>query len=203
MAVIKNFLYNGLAYRVDTGFVPIVVNNQTVRSKVKVPKVSWALDFGLVKNDLHNHIEALLFGNINDLYLATHTFPNLKLFKVTGGAEDFYTYRYLHEEVYYGIDYYDVTNRKMLFTTDGTYDTITDGDLIITIADIGTISLENKRFPHFVHYLDNSLRVKHEVNKVFRVNASVVEYFDPTVVGDIAGTVTYVGASNASDSGLL
>jgi len=203
MAVLKNFLYNGLAYKIDTGFVPIVVNNQTIRSKVTVPAVTWDIDFGNAFTDLKNHIETLLFNSVNDLYLATHVFPSLKLFKVTGGAEDFYTYRYLHEEEYYGADAYDVTNRKLLFTTDGTYDTITDGDLVITIADIGSITLTNKRFPHFVHYLSNSMRTNHVANNVFTTKASVVEYFDPTDIGDITDTVTYVGASDASDSGLL
>ena len=201
--VIKNFLYNKLAYKVDTGFVPIVVSNQTVRSKVKIPVIAWEIDFGNVKNDLHNQIEKMLFGSINDLYLATHVFPNLKLFKVTGGAEDFYTYRYLHEEEYYGTDFYDITNRKMLFTTDGSYDTITDGDLVITVADIGTVVLKNKSFPHFVHYMANSLSIQHIANTITTAKAAVVEFFDPTDIADIVDTVTYVGASDASDSGLL
>ncbi len=91
----------------------------------------------------------------------------------------------------------------MFFTTDGTYDTITDGDLVITVADIGSVVLESKRFPHFVHYLDNSLTTKHVAHSIFNLRASVVEYFDPTVDTDITDTITYVGASNASDSGLL
>jgi len=203
MSVIKNFLYDGFTYKIDTGFIPIVVNNQTVRTKVKIPLITWKINFGNVKNDLHNHIENLLFNSLNDLYLATHIFPSLKLFKVTGGAQDFYTYRYLHEEEYYGSDFYDVTNRKMLFTTDGSYDTIIDGDLVITISEIGSVVLINKRFPHFVHYLNNSISVKHVTNTIFNTSASVVEYFDPTDIADIADTITYVGASNASDSGLL
>ena len=203
MAVIKNFLYNGLTYKVSTGFVPLVVNNQTVKSKTSVPLVTWDIDFGNVMNDLHNHIEELLFSNANDLYLATHVFPSLKLFKVTGGAQDFYTYRYAFEEDYYGVDFYDVTNRKMFFTTDGTYDSIIDGDLVITIADIGTTDILNNRFPHYVHYLDNSLKVSHVANKVFKASTTITEYFDPTDIADISDTITYVGASHASDSGLF
>ena len=203
MAIIKNFLYDGLAYKVNTGFIPIVVNNQTIRSKVKVPMVTWNIDFGKVKNDLHNHIEDLLFGNINNLYLATHIFPSLKLFKVTGGAQDFYTYRYLFEEEYYGTDFYDITRRKMLFTTDGTYDTITYGDLVITVSEIGSVVIKNKRFPHFIHYLDNSISVKHVSNTIFELSATVTEFFDPTDIANITDTITYVGASDASDSGLL
>ncbi len=203
MAIIKNFLYNGLTYRINTGFVPIVVNNQTLRSKVKVPKVQWEINFGNVMNDLKNHIEDMLFTSLNDLYLAPHVFPALKLYKVTGGAFDFYTYRYNFEEEYYGSDFYDVTTRKITFTTDGSYDILDDSSLVVTIADIGTIELNNDRFPHFVHYLNDSLRSKHVANRVSSMSTSVVEYFDPTDIANISDTITYVGASYASDSGLL
>ncbi len=203
MTLIKNFLYNGLTYKIDTGFVPIVVNNQTIRSKVKIPKVQWDISFGNVMNDLHNHIENMLFTNNNDLHVATHVFPELKLFKVTGGAFDFYTYRYTFEEEYYGADFYDVDNRKITFSTDGTYDTLDDSSLVITVADIGSVIIQNERFPHFVHYLSNSLKTKHVANKVFNTSSSVVEYFNPTDIADIVDTITYVGASDASDSGLL
>lgn len=203
MNIIKNFLYDGLTYKINTGFTPIVVNNQTMKVKVKVPNVQWRINFGNVKNDMHNFIDKILHTSDNDLFLATHIFPTLKLYKVTGGAVDFYTYRYLFEEEYYGASHFDVTTRKITFTNDGTYDILDNSSLTVKVSDIGNLEIGTDRFPHFVHYLSNSLGVKHVSNSVFDLTATVSEYFDPTSTTDITDTITYVGASNASDSGLL
>lgn len=203
MAIIKNFLYSSLDYTINTGVTPVIVNNEVIKSKIAVPRVIWNINFGLVKNDLHNWIENALFLDLNNLYLSIHVAPALKLFKVTGGAADFYTYRYLFEEAYYGSNYYDVTNRKLLFTTDGTYDYITDGNMIIAIASIGSIVVGTKSFPHYVHYIDKTLSSKHISQGVFELSSQLVEYFSPTIDSDISDTITYVGASDANNSGLL
>jgi hypothetical protein len=206
MAVIKNFLYDSLSYMVTTGVSPVVVNNQVYLPKISMPTVQWSISFGNIKSDLANFIQNMIWEDVNNLYLASNVFPSMKLFKVTGGVSPFYTYRYTHEEVFYGGSYYDITNRKLSFTTDGTSDFITDGDLIITIASIGTISLENKRVPHYVHFTDGTFKLKHTAMGIVDTSAMFTEYFTPTLDTLITGTgqvITYVGRSNASDSGIL
>ena len=206
MAIIKNFLYDGLTYTITTGVAPVVINNEIIRPKVSLPFTRWDINFGLVKHDLANFIQNMIFTDINNLYLSTAVRPSVKLFKITGGTEDFYTYRYTYEETYYGSNFYDVTNRRLLFTTDGSYDYITDGDLKIPIASIGSFVLGLYRMPHYVHYTEGAFKTKHTTTGVFEVSCQFTEFFNPTNASVITGggeTITYVGGSDASDSGVL
>lgn len=201
MAVIKNFLYDSLSYTITTGFNPVVVGNEAVTPKVGIPVVSWDIGFGVIQPDLANLIQDMLYESINDLYLASHTFPSVKLYKVTNGVDSFYTYVYTHEEAFYGSNKFDLINRRLAYTTDGTFDSISDGSLTIRLSDIGSIKLYNDRFLHFVHYMGQALKIKHVAVGLVDTSIQLHEFFHPS---DTTGwTITYVGRSNAYDSGIL
>lgn len=201
MAVIKNFLYDSLSYTITTGVNPVVVGNRVTHPKIGIPVVTWDINFGVIQPDLANLIQDMLFESINNLFLASHVFPAVKLYKATKGLDTFYTYVYVHEEAFYGPGKYDLINRRLSYTTDGAFDTITEGSLVVDLAKIGSVKLVNDRFIHFVHYMGQALKVKHIGVGLMDTSLQVNEFFHPS---DLTGwTVTYIGRSHAYDSGIL
>lgn len=201
MAIIKNFLYDSLSYTISTGVNPVVIGNTAVHPKIGIPVVAWDISFGVIQPDLANLIQEMLYESVNDLYLASHTFPAVKLYKASKGLDSFYTYVYAHEEKFYGSSKYDLVNRRLAYTTDGAFDTITDGSLVVNLANIGSVSLANDRFLHFVHYMGQALKIKHIAVGLVETSIQLHEFFHPS---DLSGwTVTYIGKSHAYDSGIL
>ena len=46
MAEIKKYLYNDLTFKIATGIVPVIVNNELVKTKQSIPQLTWNIDFG-------------------------------------------------------------------------------------------------------------------------------------------------------------
>lgn len=195
MAEIKRYLYNGLSFKINTGVVPIVVNNTVIKSKQSAPQVVWDIDFGEISMGLKNAIEETIFLEPNNTFITSFVGPNFYIGKRVNPVGDVAEYylTYLFEYDYYGT----FVNRPLSYVVDGS-DHLIEGVIRIPIAQVeatpnvvfeGATALPRKLF-----YLGSDLDVKHNYSNVFGFSSKFTEIAPPLVY-----TGMYiVGESDAS-----
>lgn len=185
MAELKRYLYNDLSFKISTGIVPVIVNNEVVSSKQSVPSTIWTLDFGEVDMDLKNAIEETVLNEPNDTFINSFVGPNFligKRINPVGSVVEYYM-TYLFEYKYYGT----FVNKPLTYVVDGT-DHLIDGSIRIPIAQVeatppvvitGAKSLYRKLF-----FVDTTLDISHSFNNIFNMKTKFTE---------LAAPLTYTG----------
>ena len=198
MAELKRYLYDGLSFKINTGIVPIIVNNTVINAKQSVPHVIWSLDFGKVDMGLKNSIDETIFLEPDDTFITSYVGPSFYIGKRVNpvGSVNEYYLTYLFEYKYYTT----FVNRPLTYIVDGSDDLIEgairipsnqgSGDTPIVIA--GAQPLPRKLF-----YTQEDLDIGHSFNNVFTMKAKFTELASP-----LTYTEMFIAGESSADNSL-
>ncbi len=181
MAELKKYLYDGLSFKIETGVVPIIVNNSIIKSKQNVPQVVWSIDFGKVDMDLKNAIENSIFKEPDNTFINSYVGPSFYIGKRSSPTEYYLTYVFEYEY------YQTFVNKPLSYIVDGS-DHLIEGSVRIPISQGSgdtPVSLTGaKSLPRKLFYVQADLDISHSFNNVFLMKAKFTE---------LAAPLTYTG----------
>lgn len=195
MTILESYLYNDFGYKIETGRIPILVNDAIVYADKSIPRVIWEIDFGRVTTQLKNAIEEGIFLSYDELYFKSYVGPAYKIGKyidVLSGDISYYL-TYVFEYAYYN----GFVNKPLDYVIDGSDHIIADS-IRIPIAQAETdapIVVDKAGLLRKLHFLSSDLKIVHKANDISTLKATFYEQASPLNVS--ANTFT-VGVTNVN-----
>lgn len=179
MVMIDKYQYNGLIFKIDTGFKPVVVGTDVAMVKKSIPILTWTVSFKNINLAIKNKIEDTIFNNPNDLYINTQITPAFVIAKrldIYGVAEYYLTYKFEHA-------YYNTfVNKPLNYTDDGVNHNIEGGIVIPKDQDetMEPIVLkDNYSLLKKVIFNKDSLKITHTASNIFDMTFTLLELASP------------------------
>ncbi len=185
MTVLHKYLYDDLSLDIVTGFKPVMVNNTVHNSRVGLPLTKWAINFGLVSDELKNAIETAILQEPNDLYILSPVGPGFNISKRVNpiGPVTYYI-TYIFEYQYYN----QFMDREVSYVTDGT-DHLLDIGVRIPISQIASdtpvVVRADTVVPRKLLFLGESIKEIHKTNTVYEMKLQFTEVYKPLMYSNM------------------
>ena len=178
MTTLQRYLYDGLAYTIETGKIPLVVDQTVVFSRNELPRTVWDVDFGKVTEQLKNAIETAIITDPNALFIESHIGPAYYISKRLDGATNQYFLTYIFEHDFYST----FVNKELSYVESGSND-ILEGGIVIpnNMIDGNTpvVVPGNPYIKRKLTFLDTKLKIIHKYNGVYEMKVRFTEFAKP------------------------
>lgn len=185
---LKQYLVNDLEFDISTGYIPVIVNDSVVKSRQALPKITWHINFGDVKEKLKNTIEHIIFTEPNNTFIISNIGPSYYIVKEHLYWGEYiilnYYMTYIFEYDYYG----KFVNRPLSYVEDGT-DHLIEGVIRVPInqsaIDPPIVIPENTAMPRKLFFQESKIRLRHKYNGIYNFKAVFSEQAGPISSGGL------------------